>query len=535
MTSPRLKNIFILAYALVFSLVIVHSWSHHVLYNPSYFTDLLTLIASENFLEHGFTTLNFLPVFDPQINPGNITFYTHYPPLSVIFNALLMKMGIHSLPLLRLFPILAGVLFLVFWVRSVRLLVDETSAYISGLFIMTSSLFTKWLPSLFCYSYDYLLVSIAIYAFLSACLSTNVPRQKRYLALCWLSTWIQSLVSFEFILFLQIFYFGYVLLSRPKLPRSFLFALPIAPLAGFSLHLFQNFLAIGPSAITDLASAFLARTQGMPTESSFNIPRYLEILGLRIFRWYGLLPIALVTWMVIYSFIEKTEKTSPGKQHIRVALLLLVCGTAWFIIFMQHSFVHYHELRQWLFFYALGASLFLKDIFSLLRRTESPLRKSLIVIALLILLVDHGARFAYGFFNEPRTLHGLGAFNEIKETTSPRSRIFTNYAYETHCAYYSDRNCHPVMDISGLEDASPHGEDLFLFATEDRGAFLLKHVPLLGHLSKWAVHRSYVQADYSRNDERSAFLKDPLFQYLANTYPFKVFDGFYIFYLGDHG
>jgi hypothetical protein len=535
MNSLDLKKVFIVTAVLVFFLVIVHSWDDHVLYNPSYFTDLLTLIASENFLEHGFTTLKFLPVFDPQIDPGNIAFYTHYPPLSVIFNALLMKTGISSLPLLRLFPILAGALFLLFWIRTVRLLVDETAAYISGLFIVTSSLFTKWLPSLFCYSYDYLLVSIGVYAFLRACRSTDVPAQKRYLALCWVSTWIQSLMSFEFILFLQTFYFGYALLYRPKLPRSFLFALPTAPLAGFALHLFQNFLVLGPAAVTDLASAFMARTQGMQAESSFGMLRYAELLGLRILRWYGLLPVALISWLVVHFLTEKTETTSTLRGHLRVLLLFFVCGAAWFIIFMEHSFVHFHELRQWLFFYALGASLFLKDILSRLSRLESPLKKSLIAVALIILFADHGARFGYGFFNEPRTLHGLVAFREIKETTSPRSRVFTNYAYETHCAYYSDRNCHPVRDISSLKEAEPRGEDLFLFAAEDRGAFLLKHVPLLGYLSKWTLHRSYVQADYSRNNQDDRFLKDPLFQHLAKTYPFKVSNGFYIFYLVDHG
>jgi hypothetical protein len=534
MKSRGLKKVFILTCLLVFFLVIVQSWNDYVLYNPCYFTDLLTLIASDNFLDHGFVKLRFLPVFDPQPSPENITFYTHYPPLPVIFTTLLMKIGIRSLPLLRLFPILAGGLSLVFWFKLARLIADERAAYFSGLYIVTSSLFTKWLPSLFCYSYDFLLVSIALYAFVSGCLSSSSRRQKGYLAACWVCTFIQSLVSFEFILFLQIFYFGYFWLFRPKLPRSFLFASPLAPLAGLGLHLFQNFLAIGPAAITDFADAFRARTQGFASENSFGILKYLKVLVLRIFRWYGLLPIALVSWLCFYPFMDKTIKTSADTQCFKILLLLFVSGAAWFTVFMQHSFVHYHELRQWLPFYGIGASFLLSGLFSRLRHTETKPEKSWIMVLLLVLIIDHGARFAYGFLNEPRILHGLSTFNYIKETTSTRSNIFTNYAYDTHCSYYSDRNCYPVMDILAWKKTLPRKGDVFLFATEGRGAFLTEHVPFLSYLSKWALHKAYVQGDYSADEKRKAFLGDPLFQHLVSTFPFKVFDGFYIFYLGEH-
>jgi hypothetical protein len=534
MKSPGLKKVFLLTAFLVFFLVIVQSWNDHVLYNPSYFTDLLTLMASENFVNHGFVKLLFLPVFDPQPDLENITFYTHYPPLPVIFNALLMKIGIRSLPILRLFPILAGALFLVFWIKLARLIADERTAYFSGLYIVTSSLFTKWLPSLFCYSYDFLLVSIALYAFMKGCLSDQFQRQKGYLAVCWVCTFVQSLVSFEFILFLQIFYFGYFWLFRPKLPRSFLFALPLAPLAGVGLHLFQNFLALGPAAVTDLADAFRTRTQGLAPEDPFSILKYLEVLVLRIFRWYGLLPVVLVSWLCLYPFMDKTMKTPADTRHIKILLLLFVSGAAWFTVFMQHSFVHYHELRQWLPFYSIGAGFLLSGLFLRLRHGKTTPGKLWIVVLLLVLLIDQGARFTYGFFNEPLTLHGLRTFNYINKTTSKRNSIFTNYAYDTHCAYYSDRNCYPIRDILAWKKVSPRKGDVFLFATEDRGAFLTKHVPFLRYLSKWAIHRAYVQGGYSADEKRKAFLKDPLFQHLVSTFPFKVIDGFYIFYLGEH-
>jgi hypothetical protein len=367
-----------------------------------------------------------------------------------------------------------------------------------------------------------------------ACLSDDLQGQKRYLAACWACTFIQSLVSFEFILFLQIFYFGYFWLFRPKLTRSFLFALPFAPLAGVGLHLFQNFLAIGPAAIGDLAEAFRTRTQGLSSEASFRIPKYLEVLVLRIFRWYGLLPVALVSCLCLYPFMGKTMKTPEDTRTIKVLLLLFVSGAAWFIVFMEHSFVHYHDLRQWLPFYGIGAAFLLTCLFSLLRRGKTSRRKSWVLVLLLVLLIDHGARFTYGFLNEPRTLYGLSAFNYIKDTTPPWTRVFTNYAYDTHCAYYSHRNCYPVMDSLAWGKASPMKGDLFLFATEGRGAFLTRHVPLLGYLSGSAIHRAYVQGDYSADEKRNAFLEDPLFRRLMSTFPFKVIDGFYIFYLDDH-
>jgi hypothetical protein len=313
-----------------------------------------------------------------------------------------------------------------------------------------------------------------------------------------------------------------------------LFALPLAPLGGVALHLFQNFLALGPAAITDLADAFLTRTQGLASENSFGIMNYVKVLVLRIFRWYGLLPVALVSWLCLYPFMDKATKNSKDTQYIKALLLFFVSGAAWFTVFMQHSFVHYHALRQWLPFYGIGASFLVSGLFSRLRHAKTTPGKLWIMVLLLVLLLDHGARFIYGFLNEPRTLHGLNTFTYIKDTTPTGSNIFTNYAYDTHCSYYSDRNCYPVMDILAWKKASPRKGDLFLYATEDRGAFLRKHVPFLSYLSKWAIHKAYVQGDYSAGGKGKAFLEDPLFQHLTSTFPFEVSDSFYIFYLGDH-
>lgn len=423
------------------------------------YSDANALIAGKNFVRFGFVNLRFLPLFDPQ--PDNLkSAYTHYPPLSEILNGLLRKLvKIDSLYFFRGVSLLISGLSLIFW----YLFILECSgspllSFLSTLFYLTNNMFIFNMDGLHQHCYSDFVRNLIFFVFLKVYQSSH---KKIWFILLWLFYLILSLITYEYTVYVFLFFLLFNFLIKRKTERlslKHLFILGLAPVVGFILHFLQNAWFFGSiqQATLDLITIFIQRVAA--SRDSFlplTLPNWFKFVFLRNISLVFQLDLVVSIVLFILSFLlfrqlSLTSKTIFARSAL-LGVILFICGMTWYVLFPSHSLAH--AFVNFLARHALPAiSLLLACVgtitFSFIKQYDPNNYIGKVLVGLSIALFS-----IWGIVssNLPLGREKIKNYQEflifknclinLKAKSYPTDKIGLNYYRHPFISYYTDRNC----------------------------------------------------------------------------------------------
>lgn len=189
---------------------------------------------------------------------GHKLYYTHYPSLYVIPIALLLKLGVGKLFLLRMVSIIASILGLIFLYSFIKLLTNKYISLIAIFYFSISPIFIKWADSLEyipqedMWRFLILMLSILTLNRLKSKISSFYI-VKWHLMAIWVAYLLLALTSFNSTFFIFTWLIGLTaiyLYDSPHQHKIRLFMIAgafwaLAPILGFALQLVQNVAYLG--------------------------------------------------------------------------------------------------------------------------------------------------------------------------------------------------------------------------------------------------------------------------------------------------
>jgi hypothetical protein len=308
-------------------------------------SDVMVIMAGENFAKYGFVRLHFLPVF--QVGPlsDKPWYYLHAPPLSSIINGLLQKCGVHSLMWMRIFCGTFFVLGSICIYRAFSRMIGPFASVCGLGFLASTLFFFTFAVSLHQQAYSMFFLGL-FFLFFFRGIECEEPAKGTWLC-CWLVLFLNSLLSFEFILLPQVFAWIYVLATGQIRRRwRLLVVLGLAPVAGVGLHFLQNCWAIGWSTAVRDNMGFTKRDLGGITErlnTMRKIPKMVHLRSLRYF--YFTWSFISVLAVLLYAL---RRRISPHMWHRTGPLLLglLISSYMWYLFMPSQSLKHEYTVNQ---------------------------------------------------------------------------------------------------------------------------------------------------------------------------------------------
>ncbi|KPK99239.1 MAG: hypothetical protein AMJ95_00400 [Omnitrophica WOR_2 bacterium SM23_72] len=458
------------------------------------FSDANILSAGENFFRFGFIRTKFLPMFEVNADsPRNL--YTHIPPLSDISNGLLrIVFRSDSLVFFRAFALFVAFLNLLFWYLFIKNFTGQLSVALwAGLFYLTNSMFLFCMDSLHQPSYADALRSVIFFLYFKI---LTTPKKKPFIYLfVWFLYFIVSLFTFEYLLYLALFFIFFPLCFRKEkkifIPKLFICLLMLAPVFGFLLHFLQNAWYFGGAggAFEDLKRAAVERVVHS-SDSAFknlNLSAWWQLALARhaslafMFNSFGLLTFLFICFL-LFNQLSKESKQAMGPL-MRLCVLFVILGISWYVTFPAHTVAHafVNFLARHL---VPAASLFFAFlvyiVFTFLKEKHPQSRVKLAFIPLLIvwiaatgilksqLPVTQNKRVAAKDF-----LKFKGCLLGLKAVSQPKNRVGVNYYRMPFMRYYTQRNCEIIFDRTTLEKMSPPPRFFIFLPYNDQRSFEL--------------------------------------------------------------
>jgi len=226
--------------------------THYFLQLPSGYGKITQYFDEPELQQHALGTINGFLI-------GKKLYYTHYPNFYIIPTVLMMKLGIESLFLLRLLPIILSLLSLIFLYVFIKLVSDNKYiAFIGALYFGVSQVFLVSAKMLYFIPMEnmlrFLILMLSVFA-INRIKSTDAsPRIiLRYILSIWIAYFLLALTSFNSTFFIFAYLVGLSAIFLYKLPfphKIRIFSLLIilwasAPVLGFTLQIIQNVAYLG--------------------------------------------------------------------------------------------------------------------------------------------------------------------------------------------------------------------------------------------------------------------------------------------------
>lgn len=371
-------------------LVIVFALStSHVLWPDDQYSDMNTLMSGENLATHGLIRLRMLPVHYIGAMTDPPSYYTHYPPLPNIMNGLVRIVGIGSLPVMRVLCGLLCIAGLVCMYAAFSPLIGPLAATCGLAFVVTSGYFFTYCISVHQHTYNIFFIGVFLLCFMRAVHTDNPSR--RMWAVCWLSLTLESLVSFEFILWPQAFAWVY-LLATGQIRRRWreLVVLGTAPVAGVGLHFLQNCWAMGWSwALADAADAFRRPGRGPAMnrwEVLLRVPEFVLSHSQRLYYWPW--PVLFLLGGAWPAISDRIVPDVTNRRRNSALLLALAAGSiTWYFFMPIHTVKHPHTMSQLLVWTLVCMGCVLAIVLRLLAGRETSVCQRLLAVVALIVVV----------------------------------------------------------------------------------------------------------------------------------------------------
>ena len=458
------------------------------------YQDADVLNAGRNFLILGFRECRFLPV----LNAGQETAenaYTHFPPLPMIINGLLrLVFGTDSLFFFRCGALFFSLLHLLAWYAFIFMLFgDRRAALVSSLLYLTNPFFLFGFDSVSSINLADGFRVFMLLCFVSAARQKGVWR-RRAVILLWLVSVLAALISFEYIVYMVLFYALYRFWLRPgeKFPTLgvFLF-LTSAPVAGFLLHLAQNAWYFGSfaEAVGDLSSSALERMGGVKeiplAHRSFTgwfSQVIVKNVNLTVLPGGFLLLLSGFSAYLGYQAVPP-EKRGAAQEMFRLFVVLLACGMTWYVLFPAHSLAHAFIFLFTRHLVPAGA-LFLTLVFMILLFVIEG-RQRLRVLKKIAWGMSLCAACAWGVLRsqvpvtKEKILHSddFRSFKQclgvLRAGSREKDTVGLNYHRMPFISYYTQRRCLRIFDGASLEAQDTIPRYFIWFPHRERGAMAL--------------------------------------------------------------
>src|ERR1700741_3729611 len=348
------------------------------------YSEASVLIAGTHFVHYGFFNLKFLPVEQPDPLTDPPRYYTHYPPLPYILNGVWKKFGFQDLWQFRMISILVSLFAAYLFYLIASRLFNSLIGFLCFTYFVSSGVFLDWADSVYMYPYQDLTIYGAMLCFLIAVEKKSSGKNNG--ALYYFLTYVllvgNALTSFESIVLLQVFFWGYTFFIDRTVGLRKLFIVATAPVVGLLMHFGQIVWALGWNAtLGDMYRTFMYRTLDSGAMGTTQILLYPVLVVNRLERFYGLLIMPVVGIWIFYGLIRivrlrfafnsninlnrereysaniilkmgrKTAATLP--RHAGTILLLFGFGSFfWYLVFFQHATIHTHPIRYYLPFFS---------------------------------------------------------------------------------------------------------------------------------------------------------------------------------------
>ncbi len=308
------------------------------------FGDAYILQGGRNLAEDGFAADAFLGRYTPGPKQTAIdqTFYTHYPNIHTIISGLVQKAGVsidNRLPL-KLLGICLSLLGLVFFYFALKKVFTDSVAFLICVFTGVSPAFLLYVDSFTSPTYDFFFRNGFIACFLIYELSEN--RRAWIFAFGLIFLFLQSLNSFDYILFLQIFAWGFYLFNHSRFSWQKVALIAGFPLFGCMLHFAQvaAFFGSVADAVADFTGIFLQRSvvgyEDALDSPAHNTKAYLKLIDAMLAHDYGFGVLSIIS-MIVFVFLSERRTSLVRRPDFRPShfILLNILGTlAWWVPFV---------------------------------------------------------------------------------------------------------------------------------------------------------------------------------------------------------
>lgn len=456
-------------------------------------SDVNTFIAGENYATEGLFRLHFLPVHYPGPLSDSPKYYMHYPPLAEIFNGLLQAIGITDFGFMR---IIFGLFFIagtVFMYRGLGYITGPVGAVCGIIFLASTSYFILYSTSLHSHALNIFFLGIFFFVFIRG-IHNETGGKWRWMA-CWITLFTSSMVSFEFIIFFQIFAWLYVL-ATGNFGRKWrlLLLLATAPVAGVGLHFGQNIWAVGWSAAMADGMGFHSRDGGLclaRIAATFKVPNAVMQNSFRYLHvgWPCFAIMAALTYAI-------RDKLSSRMNKFGGALLLasLSAPIGWYMFMPAHTIAHHHIINQLLPLAIIVMGCGFAIVLKILQDKSTDIWVRILLISIVTALFLNNAYCIKPLITKPRqNLQRLGRVIGPEGLTSDSAYLCSTSFRGAYLRYFTKR-------ATWVCDAKTFGDAEFLKKIQN-----LTDLPVEQFLY------------YSGGD----YLNDELFILLASQFPGK--------------
>ncbi len=366
------------------------------------------LCAGEHFFKKGFIKCRFLPIHKKGPLGENTQYYTHYPPLPDIINGFLRMGGFQSIFSFRLFSVFLSIVMLTMLYLLIKVLFnDALIALIGTIYTGMTPYFLFFADNLQQHLYNELFVVGAILCFILF----DKKLEKIYIIWTCFFVFLLSLTSFEYIIYLLIFFWGYYFIFRRDWPIKYLLIFSSSIFCGLFLHFAQNVWALGgiKEAFFDLKTAFYHRTIGKVLVNSAAglldhsldkevMKGFIPEIIRRIDYFFSINIVILLSSLFSLQFL--CAKRENLKFYYKILGLLFFCGISWWIFFVQHTVIHAFTGRHIMLFIVLLVSILIKEllyyVFKYPQKSFFKVTVGVVLLAMIIISVTSRFVIIYG-------------------------------------------------------------------------------------------------------------------------------------------
>lgn len=397
MRTPKLSNIKF--YILIFCLALI-AW--RIFNVPLYdydkgrdsvhgdgYSDKNAHSTARYIYDYGFLKSCFLPVwnYDGDSSDTEISVYTHYPALPDVLAGVYAKiLRTDDDRVIRIFPFLFAIIwFLLLYKVFARFLKDKNKAFLSATILVLSNYYLAWADNLHKHLYEELLKLIFVYGLFNY--FEEKRKNKFLLAGLALVFLIAVNISFEPVVYLAVVTLGFSWIYTRKIFTTEVFILGFSSLAGLALHAFQNYKYLGSwdAVVADMRGALLLRTVGQETpgtaiaEKAMTLTDVLKMpfdLVNRIERFF-LIP----GWaFLVFAYLGLKTIKKESLRMYQIAIVLLIASLSWFVVMMQHGFIHIFTTRQFGLFYGLVIGYGIFAYWAQFKKSKKEKKTALLVV-----------------------------------------------------------------------------------------------------------------------------------------------------------
>jgi len=490
-----MNKVIIIILAVFFLLIAIPRIIFPDLEHGDEWADADVLNASANFARFGFVKCHFLPYFELQFGTLKGTPYTHYPALAQIYHgALRIFFKTDSLRFFRGIALFVSLLSIIFWYLFVKRLTGSyIISFLSAIFYLANPFFIFGADNLTQMSYADFLRSLILFIF-TACAYSSKEKRTGLLVFIWFLFFIQSLITFEYIIYMSLFFilFRYFFKTQDKTISFWvLIILFSAPVAAFLLHYLQNIWYFGSSSLTmqdfkTIAADRIFRSKDAPMQD-YNFGVWWNYVIARNFSLTFIFNYFLLFLSVFFAYLFYQPLASQDKREIKILLrlflLMIICGVSWYIVFPAHSFAHafvHFLVRHIVPVAAVGFGLFFYILFCFIKENAKHKLIWRIFWAFSIIFVlftgitkselpvtKDNIKRAEDFIIFKKCLL------KLRDMSGEKDLVGVNYYRRPFINYYTNRNSLPIFDKSSLEGLASSPRFFIFLPRDEQGAMEL--------------------------------------------------------------